>query len=62
VECRRRAAEAGLSAGALYRYFRSKEEIIAAIAEEALAQVTAPMGPLAAQQPAPRWMRSSSDC
>jgi AcrR family transcriptional regulator len=46
-------AEAGLSAGALYRYFRSKEEIIAAIAEEALAQVTAPMGPLAAQQPAP---------
>ena len=46
-------ADAGLSAGALYRYFRSKEEIIAAIAEEALAQVTTPIGPLAAQQPAP---------
>jgi AcrR family transcriptional regulator len=45
--------EAELSAGALYRYFRSKQEIIAAIAEEALAQVTAPMGPLAAQQPPP---------
>ena len=45
--------EAGLSAGALYRYFRSKEEIIAAIAEEALTQVTAPMGPLAAQHPPP---------
>ena len=46
-------AEAGLSAGALYRYFRSKEEIIAAIAGEALAQLTTPIGPLAAQQPAP---------
>ncbi|MGI5350903.1 TetR/AcrR family transcriptional regulator [Streptomyces sp. CA-250714] len=28
--------ESGLSAGAVYRYFRSKEEIIAAVAEEAL--------------------------
>jgi AcrR family transcriptional regulator len=45
--------EAGLSAGALYRYFRSKEEIIAAIAEQALAQVTAPLGPLAAHHPMP---------
>jgi AcrR family transcriptional regulator len=45
--------EAGLSAGALYRYFRSKEEIIAAIAEDAVQQVTAPIGPLAAQQPLP---------
>jgi AcrR family transcriptional regulator len=45
--------EAGLSAGALYRYFRSKEEIIAAIAADALAQVTAPMRQLAARQPPP---------
>jgi AcrR family transcriptional regulator len=45
--------EAGLSAGALYRYFRSKEEIIAAIAEDALVQVAAPMGLLAAQHPTP---------
>ncbi len=45
--------EAQLSAGALYRYFRSKEEIIAAIAEEALAHITGPMGPLAAQIPPP---------
>jgi AcrR family transcriptional regulator len=29
-------AEAGLSAGAVYRYFRSKEELIAAVAETAL--------------------------
>ncbi|WFF05024.1 TetR/AcrR family transcriptional regulator [Micromonospora sp. WMMD1076] len=29
-------AECGLSAGAVYRYFRSKEELIAAAAEEAL--------------------------
>ena len=45
--------EAELSAGALYRYFRSKEEIIAAIAEEALAQVTAPISQLTAQRPLP---------
>ena len=43
--------DAGMSAGALYRYFRSKEEIIAAIAEDAVHQVTAPIGPLTAQQP-----------
>jgi AcrR family transcriptional regulator len=46
-------SEAGLSAGALYRYFGSKEEIIAAIATDALAQVTSPMGQLASQQPPP---------
>lgn len=32
-------AEAGLSAGAVYRYFRGKEEIIAAIAGEAVSEV-----------------------
>jgi AcrR family transcriptional regulator len=45
--------EADLSAGALYRYFPSKEEIIAAIAEEALRQVTAPIGRLTNRQPPP---------
>ncbi|MEU8239166.1 TetR/AcrR family transcriptional regulator [Actinoplanes missouriensis] len=29
-------SDSGLSAGAVYRYFRSKEELIAAVAEEAL--------------------------
>jgi AcrR family transcriptional regulator len=46
-------AEAELSAGALYRYFRSKEEIISAIAEDALRQVTAPIASLTEQQPLP---------
>jgi AcrR family transcriptional regulator len=46
-------SEGGLSAGALYRYFRSKEELIAAIAEDALGQVTAPMRRLAVQHPPP---------
>src|SRR5258708_19400890 len=32
-------AEAGLSSGALYNYFASKEEIIVAIAEESISQV-----------------------
>jgi AcrR family transcriptional regulator len=45
--------DAGLSAGALYRYFHSKEEIIAAIAEDALWQVTAPIGALTAEEPLP---------
>jgi AcrR family transcriptional regulator len=45
--------EGNLSAGALYRYFRSKEEIIAAIAEDALRQVTAPIGQLTKRQPLP---------
>ena len=34
-------SEANLSSGALYRYFRSKEEIIVAIAQDVLAQVAA---------------------
>ena len=45
--------EANLSAGALYRYFRSKEEIIEAIAEDALRQVTAPIGQLTRRRPLP---------
>src|SRR5690242_18559394 len=32
-------AASGLSAGAVYGYFKSKEEIVAAIAEEALSSV-----------------------
>ena len=34
-------AEAGLSAGGVYRYFASKEDIIAAIAEEAIGTIRA---------------------
>jgi len=34
-------AEADLSAGAVYRYFRGKEDIIAAIADTALAEISA---------------------
>jgi TetR/AcrR family transcriptional regulator, transcriptional repressor of aconitase len=34
-------AEANLSAGAVYRYFRSKEDIVEAIAAEAVAELTA---------------------
>ncbi len=54
--------ESGLSAGAVYGYFKSKEEIVAAIAEEALSTVDelfekilateAPLSPLAALEAA----------
>jgi len=54
--------ESGLSAGAVYGYFKSKEEIVAAIAEEALGTVDElfekiltterPLTPLAAMQAA----------
>jgi AcrR family transcriptional regulator len=46
-------AEAGLSAGAVYRYFRSKDEIITAIAEEVVGHVTGLLVPLVEQEPAP---------
>jgi AcrR family transcriptional regulator len=42
------AAEAGVSAGAPYRYFASKEEIILAIAADAFRLVFEPVGRLAA--------------
>jgi AcrR family transcriptional regulator len=54
--------ESGLSAGAVYGYFKSKEEIVAAIAEEALSAVDelfqkilateSPLSPLAALEAA----------
>jgi AcrR family transcriptional regulator len=47
-------AEAGLSAGAVYRYFRSKDEIIAAIAGEAVAEIAGAVdGALDADDPPP---------
>jgi AcrR family transcriptional regulator len=46
-------AEAGLSAGAVYRYFRSKNEIITAIAEEVVGHVTDLLVPLVEQEPTP---------
>jgi AcrR family transcriptional regulator len=39
-------AEAGMSPGALYRYFRSKEAIIEAIVERDRAEIPAMLGPL----------------
>ncbi|HJU98287.1 MAG TPA: TetR/AcrR family transcriptional regulator, partial [Jiangellaceae bacterium] len=44
---------AGLSAGALYRYFGSKEEIVEAIAAEAVGRVMSLLGPLSEQAPPP---------
>jgi AcrR family transcriptional regulator len=46
--------EAGLSAGAVYRYFRGKDEIVAAIASEAVAEVAGALdGAFAAADPPP---------
>ncbi|MGW5398687.1 TetR/AcrR family transcriptional regulator [Streptomyces sp. NPDC003952] len=45
--------EVGLSAGAVYRYFTSKDELIAAIATEALATVRAAFERAAAEHPPP---------
>src|ERR1700735_4547037 len=44
-------AEAGLSAGAVYRYFASKDEVIAAIAEENMREVLATVHELASGTP-----------
>lgn len=44
-------AEAGLSSGAVYRYFSSKEDVILAIAEENLSGVVAAASALAGRQP-----------
>jgi AcrR family transcriptional regulator len=43
--------EAGLSAGAVYRYFGSKEEIVEAIAAETVGRVMSLLGPLSEQNP-----------
>jgi AcrR family transcriptional regulator len=45
--------EAGLSAGAVYRYFRSKEEIVAAVAAETLESVRESYATIAAADPPP---------
>lgn len=45
--------EAGLSAGAVYRYFRSKEEIVAAVAAETLESVREAYATVAAADPPP---------
>ncbi|NSC20354.1 TetR/AcrR family transcriptional regulator [Streptomyces albus subsp. chlorinus] len=45
--------ESGLSAGAVYRYFRSKEEIVAAVAQEALATIRASFERVAAAEVPP---------
>ena len=44
-------AESGLSAGAVYRYFASKDEVIMAIAEENMREVLAMIHEVAAQDP-----------
>lgn len=44
-------AEAGLSAGALYRYFRSKNEIVMAIADETITDVTGDVAALLEADP-----------
>ncbi|MER5739223.1 MULTISPECIES: TetR/AcrR family transcriptional regulator [unclassified Streptomyces] len=46
-------AEAGLSAGAVYRYFRSKDELIQAIAEETFASVRGAFVEATASNPPP---------
>ena len=45
--------EADLSAGAVYRYFRGKEDIIAAIADEALAELTSSVADMLDTDPLP---------
>ena len=44
-------AEAGLSAGAVYRYFSSKEDMVLAIAEQSMREVTAMIHSFAAAAP-----------
>jgi TetR/AcrR family transcriptional regulator, transcriptional repressor of aconitase len=44
-------AEAGLSSGAVYRYFASKDDVIAAIAEENMRDVVAMIHDVASRQP-----------
>jgi TetR/AcrR family transcriptional regulator, transcriptional repressor of aconitase len=46
-------AEVGLSPGAVYRYFRGKDEIVAAIATEAIGQVVEAVSTAAATDPPP---------
>src|SRR5262245_37343491 len=45
--------EAGLSVGAVYRYFKSKEDLVMAIAEEVVGPVTAAFGQIVSTDPPP---------
>jgi AcrR family transcriptional regulator len=44
-------AEAGLSVGAVYRYFKSKDELVTAIAGQVVDEVTAEIGDVAEHEP-----------
>lgn len=44
-------AEAGLSVGAVYRYFKSKQELVTSIAERVLEGADAVLGEIAAHEP-----------
>jgi AcrR family transcriptional regulator len=46
-------AEARLSAGAVYGHFNSKNDIIAAIAEEVIGQISLILEPIVTQEPTP---------
>lgn len=46
-------AEAGLSVGAFYRYFRSKDELIEAIAEQSVGRILGAIKPVSELEPAP---------
>lgn len=45
--------EAGLSSGAVYGYFKSKDELIAAIADDAVSGIIRLIEPIATRQPPP---------
>jgi AcrR family transcriptional regulator len=45
-------AEAGLSVGAVYRYFKSKDDLVTAIAGEVVNEVTAEIGAIVEHEPA----------
>lgn len=45
-------AEAGLSVGAVYRYFKSKDDLVTAIAGQVVNEVTAEIAAVAAHEPA----------
>lgn len=46
-------SEAGLSVGAFYRYFKSKEELVTAIAEQVIGMVSGILDEIRAQDPPP---------
>jgi AcrR family transcriptional regulator len=54
-------AEAGLSVGAFYRYFRSKDELIQAIAGAAITEVTAAVDTIVLAEPVPPLARAIGD-